>query len=107
MAGIHGAFWFIAKVVAYLYGFLWFRFTFPRYRFDQLMKLGWQFLIPLALVNLLMVAVGLMLRQQFGWWLLWSAILSNGVTLLFALWLSADTSKPSREEATDLIGGGK
>jgi NADH-quinone oxidoreductase subunit H len=38
--GIHGAFWFIAKVGAYLYVFLWLRFTCPRYRFDQLMKLG-------------------------------------------------------------------
>src|SRR5579862_4025705 len=36
MPGIHGAFWFILKVLVYLYGFLWFRFTFPRYRFDQL-----------------------------------------------------------------------
>jgi len=107
MAAVHGAFWFITKVVLYLYAFLWFRFTFPRYRFDQLMKLGWQFLIPLALVNLLMVAIGLMLRQQFGWWLLWSAVLSNGATLVFALWLSADSAKAAPEKAADLLGGGK
>jgi NADH dehydrogenase len=72
-----------------LYGFLWFRFTFPRYRFDQLMKLGWQFLIPLALVNLILVGVGVILRQQFGWWLFWTVIVSNGVTLLFAFWLAS------------------
>ncbi|HXW17452.1 MAG TPA: complex I subunit 1 family protein [Candidatus Acidoferrales bacterium] len=98
MAGIHGAFWFIAKILAYLYGFLWFRFTFPRYRFDQLMRLGWQFLIPLALVNLLTVAVGLVLHQQAGWWLLWSAILSNGLTLAFAGWLLMESAaKPGNE----------
>src|SRR4029077_5171691 len=51
--GIHGAFWFLAKVGAYVYAFLWVRFTFPRYRFDQLMRLGWRFLIPLALVNVI------------------------------------------------------
>ncbi|MFZ0736059.1 MAG: complex I subunit 1 family protein [Candidatus Acidiferrales bacterium] len=96
MSGIHGAFWFIAKVLVYLYGFLWFRFTFPRYRFDQLMKLGWQFLIPVALVNLIAVGVGVILRQQAGWWLFWSALLANGVTLLFAAWLISQdgASKP-------------
>jgi NADH-quinone oxidoreductase subunit H len=110
MAGIHGGFWFIVKVLVYLYGFLWFRFTFPRYRFDQLMKLGWQFLIPLALVNLLMVAIGLLLHQQFGWWLLWSVILANGLTLLFAAWLGSDSTKPSSTEAeaaAAAVGGGK
>jgi len=110
MAGIHGGFWFIVKVLVYLYGFLWFRFTFPRYRFDQLMKLGWQFLIPLALVNLLMVAIGLLLHQQFGWWLLWSVILANGLTLVFAAWLGSDSTKPSSTEAeaaAAAVGGGK
>jgi NADH-quinone oxidoreductase subunit H len=108
MAGIHGGFWFIVKVLVYLYGFLWFRFTFPRYRFDQLMKLGWQFLIPLALVNLLMVAIGLLLHQQFGWWLLWSVILANGLTLVFAAWLGSDSAKPSSTEAAVAgVGGGK
>jgi len=69
MPGVHGAFWFIVKVLVYLYGFLWFRFTFPRYRFDQLMRLGWYFLIPLALVNLVMIGIGLVLVQQWagGW----------------------------------------
>ena len=51
----------MAKVIAYLYVFLWFRFTFPRYRFDQLMRLGWRFLIPLALVNVIGVGVAIVL----------------------------------------------
>ena len=59
MQGIHGAFWFMAKILLYLYAFLWIRFTFPRYRFDQLMRLGWRFLIPLALVKLVMIGIGL------------------------------------------------
>src|SRR6202047_2858337 len=52
LQGIHGAFWFMAKVFAYIYFFLWFRFTFPRYRFDQLMRLRRRFLVPLALLHL-------------------------------------------------------
>ncbi|MFZ0636745.1 MAG: complex I subunit 1 family protein [Candidatus Acidiferrales bacterium] len=103
MPGIHGAFWFIAKVLVYLYGFLWFRFTFPRYRFDQLMKLGWQFLIPVALVNLIAVGVGVILRQQAGWWLFWSALLANGVTLLFAAWL---ISQDGASKPVDLVDQG-
>ena len=87
MPGIHGGFWFVVKILLYLYGFLWFRFTFPRYRFDQLMKLGWQFLIPLALVNLVMIGIGLVLVQQSGWPLGFTMIGANIVTLLMALWL--------------------
>src|SRR5580658_403781 len=65
--GIHGAFWFLFKVSAYIYVFMWLRFTFPRYRFDQLMRLGWQFLVPLSIVNVMGIAVGLTLHRQLGW----------------------------------------
>jgi len=46
-------FWFLAKVGAFIYFFMWIRFTLPRYRYDQLMSIGWKILIPVALVNLL------------------------------------------------------
>ena len=94
MPGIHGAFWFIVKVLVYLYGFLWFRFTFPRYRFDQLMKLGWQFLIPLALVNLVMIGIAIVLVQQSGWPLAVAMIAANLVTLIVAFWLVRQGDKP-------------
>ncbi len=45
--------WFVAKVSVFIYFFMWIRFTLPRYRFDQLMTIGWKILIPIALVNLL------------------------------------------------------
>lgn len=45
--------WFIGKVAAFIYLFMWVRFTLPRYRYDQLMKIGWKILIPMSLVNIL------------------------------------------------------
>jgi NADH-quinone oxidoreductase subunit H len=41
--------WFVLKVFGFLFVYIWFRGTFPRYRFDQLMDLGWKWMIPLAL----------------------------------------------------------
>jgi NADH-quinone oxidoreductase subunit H len=90
MQGIHGAFWFMTKVFAYLYAFLWFRFTFPRYRFDQLMRLGWRFLIPLALVNVIGVGVAIVFRQQWGWSPVVSLIPTTLATLGVAIWLAKD-----------------
>src|SRR6266699_1401149 len=49
--------WFAAKVVVFLYFYLWFRASWPRYRYDQLMKVGWQILMPLAIANLIVTAV--------------------------------------------------
>jgi NADH-quinone oxidoreductase subunit H len=44
-----GIFWFLIKVVAFCFTFVWFRATLPRFRYDQLMDLGWKLLIPLSL----------------------------------------------------------
>ncbi len=46
---IQDIFWFCFKVSAFMYLYIWYRGTFPRYRFDQLMKLGWKFMIPTAI----------------------------------------------------------
>ena len=49
---IPGPIWFALKVFVFLFVYIWFRGTFPRYRFDQLMDLGWKWMIPLALANI-------------------------------------------------------
>ncbi|MBU6497547.1 MAG: NADH-quinone oxidoreductase subunit NuoH [Rhodospirillales bacterium] len=61
---IPGPIWFIAKVMVVLFGFLWVRATFPRYRYDQLMRLGWKVFLPLSLGYLVLVA-GVLLVM--GW----------------------------------------
>jgi len=48
---------FMAKVFFFIFFFLWIRWTIPRFRYDQLMNLGWRYLIPIALVNILITGV--------------------------------------------------
>ena len=56
--------WLLLKIAFLLFCFLWFRATFPRYRYDQIMRLGWKVFIPLTIVWLVLIG-GLM---QFSWW---------------------------------------
>jgi len=58
--------WFVLKTAFFLIFFLWFRATFPRYRYDQIMRLGWKVFIPITIVWLLVVAV--MVLAQVGPW---------------------------------------
>ena len=53
-------FWFLAKMGLFIFGYIWFRSTFPRYRFDQLMALGWKWMLPLALGNIVVVALAVL-----------------------------------------------
>jgi NADH-quinone oxidoreductase subunit H len=57
-----GVIWFLLKVYAVIFVLMWFRWTFPRVRFDQLVTFAWKILIPLAFVNLLITAFVLKLR---------------------------------------------
>ena len=51
------AFWLVLKIYAFMFVFMWVRATMPRFRYDQLMDLGWKRLIPLALANIVLTAV--------------------------------------------------
>jgi NADH-quinone oxidoreductase subunit H len=54
---VQDIFWFVAKVACFMYLYIWYRGTFPRYRFDQLMKVGWKVLLPIGLGVLILTAV--------------------------------------------------
>ena len=49
--------WFLAKTFVFMFLYLWFRATFPRYRYDQIMRLGWKVFIPITIVWIMVVAV--------------------------------------------------
>ncbi len=55
--GLFGLFWFVVKVAVFIYCFMWVRFTLPRYRYDQLMTIGWKILIPVSILNILLTGL--------------------------------------------------
>ena len=58
-----GLFWFVFKVFIIVYMFIWYRGTFPRYRYDQLMNVGWKYLIPISMGSLVVNGVVLLLTR--------------------------------------------
>ncbi|UOP04549.2 NADH-quinone oxidoreductase subunit NuoH [Conchiformibius kuhniae] len=64
--GAPSAFWMFLKMALILYGYLWIRATFPRYRYDQIMRLGWKVLIPVTFVCI--VLLGLWMISPLSLW---------------------------------------
>jgi NADH-quinone oxidoreductase subunit H len=73
---IWGPIWFVAKLFVFLFMFVWLRATLPRFRYDQLMDLGWKLLIPLSLGWVLLLAT-LNVADDEGW----NAVLVGAVGL--------------------------
>jgi len=63
---VPGFFWLLAKTFVFMFFYLWFRATFPRYRYDQIMRLGWKVFIPITIVWI--VVIGAMQVYDIGWW---------------------------------------
>jgi NADH-quinone oxidoreductase subunit H len=68
--------WFIAKVMTWIFLLIWIRGTVPRLRIDQLMNFAWKFMVPLALVNLLTVAVWHFMGRGFWRWPVCAALVA-------------------------------
>ena len=62
-----GFHWLLAKTFFFMFLFLWLRATFPRYRYDQIMRLGWKVFIPITIVWILVVALGVVAKLP-PWW---------------------------------------
>ncbi|WP_456405363.1 NADH-quinone oxidoreductase subunit NuoH [Thiolapillus sp.] len=65
-AWVPGILWLVAKTFVFMFLFLWFRATFPRYRYDQIMRLGWKVFIPITIVWI--IVAGAMQVYDIGPW---------------------------------------
>lgn len=63
---VPGIIWFFAKTSIFMFTYLWFRATFPRFRYDQIMRLGWKVFIPVTLIWIIVVAAAV--KAQIGPW---------------------------------------
>jgi NADH-quinone oxidoreductase subunit H len=66
-AWVPGFIWLLLKTFVFMFSLLWFRATFPRYRYDQIMRLGWKVFIPITIVWILVVALGVVYNVG-PWW---------------------------------------
>ena len=66
---ILGFFIFMGKIIGFIMLFMWVRWTIPRFRYDQLMNLGWKTLLPLSILNLILTGLGMAIHE--GWFNYW------------------------------------
>src|ERR1700682_3831287 len=56
---VQGPFWFLLKVLTFLFIYVWLRGTLPRFRYDQLMAVGWKLLLPLSIANVVLTSLAI------------------------------------------------
>jgi NADH-quinone oxidoreductase subunit H len=94
--------WFLLKLSAFLFMYVWFRATLPRFRYDQLMDLGWKKLIPLSLYWLLLIAA-MRVGRDLGWnpYL----VLAAGVAVGFLAWSTLQAALRQGETGAPALRG--
>lgn len=96
---LEGTFWLLAKILVFLYMYIWFRATLPRLRYDQLMDLGWKLLIPASLGWFMLLAAQRLARQN-GWNIVLVTGASIAVLVICYLLMQAAFSKSARDRST-------
>jgi len=100
--------WFFIKVFAVVFVFIWARGSWPRFRIDHMLNFAWKFLVPLALVNLMVVGLVDKLLTDAGMWVRAVALLgSNLVLIVVTLIVVAWAGRRSRSAALRTIAGAR
>jgi NADH-quinone oxidoreductase subunit H len=96
--GLEGTVWLLLKVIVFLYIYVWFRGTLPRFRYDQLMDLGWKFLIPASLGWFMLLAAQ-RLADDRGWdqWIVVPLSLAVIIVAFMMMQLAFRASDRNRE----------
>jgi NADH-quinone oxidoreductase subunit H len=100
--GVHGAFWFLVKVGAYIYFVFWFQYELSPAHLAQRRRLDWRILIPVAFVNLITAGVAILTSQNAGWPMRLTTVLATLATLGVSWWLFKN---PLGENAVLTTGG--
>ena len=96
---LEGTVWLLAKILVFLYMYIWFRATLPRLRYDQLMDLGWKLLIPASLGWFMLLAAQRLARQN-GWNIIVVTAGSIAVLVICYLLMQAAFAKSARDRST-------
>ena len=96
---LEGTVWLLAKILVFLYMYIWFRATLPRLRYDQLMDLGWKLLIPVSLGWFMLLAAQRLARQN-GWNIIFVTGGSIAVLVICYLLMQAAFAKSARDRST-------
>ena len=98
LGGLIGAAIFITKVMFFMLVYIWFRATFPRFRFDQLMDLGWKWMIPLALGNIVVTGIIVLALGKVNGTYVGEIVLSiaGAIAIAFTLFLLGRGARPAQ-----------
>jgi NADH-quinone oxidoreductase subunit H len=92
--------WFIGKLMLFIFFYIWLRGTLPRLRYDQFMRLGWKFLIPISLGWILLVATVRAVGRETSTPRTW-LLVAAGIAVLLALLTMLMPQKPQPEKITE------
>ncbi|MDJ0521051.1 MAG: NADH-quinone oxidoreductase subunit NuoH [Planctomycetota bacterium] len=98
---------FSAKVLFFLFAFIWVRWTIPRFRYDQLMKLGWVVFLPLTLVNVVLTAGAIALDANWIYWVLPLLVIGSALGAAYIGWKQDEHKIKPLPDAPGVAGGGE